>query len=304
MDDAGWPGVELADAPLAGRKQLERVHSPAHVERIERFCASGGGMIDADTVAVEASWEAALRAAGAASQASERLLEGEHPFAFCGLRPPGHHAERDRAMGFCLFNSIAVGAGHAIAECGAERVLILDWDVHHGNGTAEIFYSDASVLYVSLHQSPLYPGSGDPSEIGAGAGAGYTVNLPVPPGASGELYLSLVQHVVAPIARDFAPDLIAISAGYDAHLDDPLANCELTDADFGDLAATMRELGVELGAPLLVCLEGGYDVDALARSVLGTIRALGDRLSPRLAGPGPAAEARERFRPLWPRALA
>lgn len=304
MDEAGWPGVELAEAPLAARAQLERVHTAAHVERIEGFCASGGGMIDNDTVAVEPSWEAALRAAGAACQASERLLAGEHQFAFCGMRPPGHHAERDRAMGFCLFNSIAVGAAHAIAECGAERVLVLDWDVHHGNGTEEIFSADDSVLYVSLHQSPLYPGTGPASEVGTGAGTGYTVNLPVPPGASGELYLSLVQNIVAPIAREFAPDLIAISAGYDAHRDDPLANCELTDADYGDLAATMRELGAELEAPLLVCLEGGYDVDALARSVLATIRALGDTLPPRLAEAEPAAAARETFSPLWPRALA
>ena len=303
MDTAGWPGVEVVEASPARREQLERVHSAAHIDRIERFCAAGGGMIDADTIAVERSWDAALRAAGAAAEAAQRLLAGEHEFAFCGMRPPGHHAERDRAMGFCLLNNVAVAAADAIAG-GAERVLIVDWDVHHGNGTAEIFDAEGDVLYVSLHQSPLYPGTGGADELGTGAGVGRTVNLPVPPGSSGELFLSLLQNVVAPIARDFRPEMIAISAGYDAHADDPLAGCELTDGDYGDLAATMRGLGSELGAPLLVCLEGGYDLDALARSALVTIEALGDGRAPRAADPGAAAAARERLRPIWPEALA
>ena len=300
LDEAGWPGLDLVEARPAGRDQLERVHSARHVDAIERFCAAGGGMLDIDTVAVQASWDAALRAAGAAAEATERLLAGEDGFAFSAMRPPGHHAETDRAMGFCLFNSIAVGAAHAIAEAGAERVLVLDWDVHHGNGTAEIFDDSAEVLYVSIHQSPLYPGTGQPAEVGRGRGEGYTVNLPVPPGASGELFLSLVQHVVAPIAREFAPDLLAISAGYDAHSDDPLADCELTDSDYAEMAATMRELGAELGAPILVCLEGGYDLDALGRSVLATVRALGDSRPAATVGPEQARPARRRFAASWP----
>jgi acetoin utilization deacetylase AcuC-like enzyme len=304
LDEAGWPGLEIREPPTATRGQLERVHSAAHVDRIERFCAAGGGMIDLDTAAVEASWEAALHAAGAAAEAAQRLLAGEARFAFCGLRPPGHHAESERAMGFCLFNSVAVGAAEGIAAAGAERALILDWDVHHGNGTAEIFAPSSSVLYASIHQSPLYPGTGSPEEVGVGSGEGFTINLPVPPGASGELHLALVQHVVAPVARSFRPDLIAVSAGYDAHRLDPLANCELEDADFASLAATIRELGEELDAPILVCLEGGYDVGALGRSVLATVRALDDSLPAPSADAALAAPARERFSRYWPEALA
>lgn len=300
MDDAGWVGVDRRQPARASRQQLERVHSARHVDAIERFCAEGGGMLDMDTVAVEASWEAALRAAGAASEATDRLLAGESEFAFCAMRPPGHHAESERAMGFCLLNSVAVAAAHAREQGGAERVLILDWDVHHGNGTAEIFAGRADVLYISIHQSPLYPGTGTVGEVGIGPGEGYTVNLPVPAGADGELFLSLAQHVVVPIARQFDPDLLAISAGFDAHRDDPLAGCELEDADYADLSATVRDLGRELEAPVLVCLEGGYDLDALGRSTVATVRALGDSLAPNEVGPRLAAPARERFRGSWP----
>jgi acetoin utilization deacetylase AcuC-like enzyme len=288
LDDAGWPGLELLEAPEATRRMLERVHDPAHVDEIERFCAAGGGMIDMDTIATDASWEAALRAAGAAAEGAERLLAGEARFAFSAMRPPGHHAESGRAMGFCLFNSAAVAAAQAVAECGAERVLVLDWDVHHGNGTAEIFAGSAEVLYASIHQSPLYPGTGDAREIGVGEGEGYTVNLPVPPGSGDEIFLGLVQRGVAPIARDFRPGLIVISAGYDAHADDPLANCEVTTGGYADLAASIRDLGAELDAPVLVCLEGGYEPDALAASVLATVRALDGDEAPRIADPGPA----------------
>ncbi len=244
-----------------------------------------------------------MRAAGGAAEAAERLLAGEAPWAFCAMRPPGHHAESARPMGFCLFNSIAVAADTAIAEAGAGRVLILDWDVHHGNGTEEIFAARDDVLYVSIHQSPLYPGTGSPSEIGSGAGEGFNVNLPVPAGADGELFLGLVEHVVAPIARDFRPDLIAISAGFDAHRDDPLAECMLEDADYAYMTAAMRDLGAELGAPLLVCLEGGYDLGALARSTVATIRALGDRAPAPQVDRARVEPARERFSRQWPVAL-
>jgi acetoin utilization deacetylase AcuC-like enzyme len=271
LDAAGWPLLEQAEPPLAEREWLTRVHASGHVDSIERLCAHGGGAIDLDTVVVPASWEAALRAAGAAVEGARALLAGEHDFAFGGLRPPGHHAETDRAMGFCLFNNAAVGAAHAIASCGADRVLILDWDVHHGNGTERIFYERGDVLYASIHQSPLYPGTGGAADVGAGAGAGATVNLPVPPGAGGQEFVGLVSHVVVPLARAFDPDLIVVSAGYDAHAADPLANCTLAAADYAAMAAHVRELG----APVLVCLEGGYDPEALAASVLATLDALG-----------------------------
>jgi acetoin utilization deacetylase AcuC-like enzyme len=274
LEAAGWPALDRAEPPAAERAWLERVHEPALIDKVERTCAAGGGAIDLDTVVVAASWEAALRAAGAAAEASRALLAGEHGFAFCGLRPPGHHAESNRSMGFCLFNNAAVGTAHGLAECGAERVLILDWDVHHGNGTAEIFDRRDDVLYISIHQSPLYPGTGGSGEIGTGAGEGMTLNLPVPPGSGEGEFVGLVEHVVCPVGRSWRPDLIVISAGYDAHAADPLANCLLHEQDYGSMAAAIRDLGEEIGAPVLVCLEGGYDQRALAMSVLETVHAL------------------------------
>ena len=286
LEGAGWPGLEQAEPPLAEREWLTRVHDPALIDAIERFCAAGGGMIDADTVAVPESWEAALRASGAAANGAERLLAGETGHAFCGLRPPGHHAESRRAMGFCLFNHAAVAAAHAIADCGAERVLIFDWDVHHGNGTAEIFYERGDVLYASIHQSPFYPGTGNVSETGSGAGEGMTVNLPVPAGAGTAEFVGLTERVVVPVARAFEPDLIIVSAGYDAHVDDPLAACRVETGDY----ATMTALLSELGVPLLFCLEGGYSPDALAASVLATAETLAG-VRPDEPGPVPEVSA-------------
>jgi acetoin utilization deacetylase AcuC-like enzyme len=300
LDKAGWPGLERLEAPAATREQLGRVHTQEHITAIEEFSARGGGMIDIDTIASEGSFEAALHAAGGAVNAVERLLAGEDSFAFCGLRPPGHHAETSRAMGFCLFNNIAVAAAHAIDAGGAGRVLVLDWDVHHGNGTEAIFAESDEVLYASIHEWPLYPGTGPADYTGTGAGEGFTVNLPVPPGSGSEDFLSLVQHVVAPIARDFGPGLIAISAGYDAHRDDPLADCVVDTDGYGDMAATMRALAVELDVPILVCLEGGYDTGALAESVLATVEALGSDCEASTASAEPAAAYAERHRARWP----
>jgi acetoin utilization deacetylase AcuC-like enzyme len=299
LDAAAWPGLERAEPPRAEREQLLRVHEAAHVDAIEEFCASGGGMIDMDTVASEGSWEAALRSAGAACDAAERLLAGDAQAAFCGLRPPGHHAERDRAMGFCLFNNVAAAAEHAIAVAGAERVLILDWDVHHGNGTEAIFKASSSVLYASIHQWPLYPGTGPADYEGEGEGEGFTINLPVAPGAESERFLALVQHVVAPVARAFRPGLIAISAGFDAHRSDPLASCMVDEEGYCAMAATMRDVAAELGAPILVCLEGGYDPDALADSVLATLAGLADDATPSRADPELAEPHRERVARRW-----
>ena len=301
LGSAGWPGLERVEAPAAEREQLLRVHTPEHIERIRELAEAGGGAIDMDTVASEGSWSAALHAAGGAVRAVDLLLgEGaEGGFAFCGLRPPGHHAESGRAMGFCLLNNAAVAARHAIAAHAAGRVLICDWDVHHGNGTEAIFYEDDEVLYASIHQSPLYPGTGAASDAGAGRGEGYTVNLPVPPGAGRDEFLGLVQHVVAPVARAFDPGLIIISAGYDAHRADPLAQCECDEATFRDMAATFRLLGEELGAPVLVVLEGGYAVEALAASVLATVEGL-QAGEPREAPQAVALPYRERVAVHWP----
>ena len=307
MSERDWLGLELVEAVAAEREQILRVHEPALVDAIEALSEGGGGAIDLDTVASAGSWDAALHAAGGAAQAVDLLLgaggsgpEAGVPFAFCGLRPPGHHAERARSMGFCLFNNVAVAAAQAKAAHGVERVLILDWDVHHGNGTEEIFYGSDEVLYVSIHQDPLYPGTGALADVGSGRGEGYTINLPVPPGTGGEEYLALVQHLVAPVAREWSPGLICISAGYDAHRDDPLAQCELADADYGEMAAAMRELAAEVEAPVLVCLEGGYALNALAASVLTTLEGLGGSESPAAAPAAPAAPYRERLSRHWP----
>jgi len=300
LEQAGWPGLERVEAPAATRKQLRHVHSEEHIRAIEEISSLGGGMIDVDTVASEGSFEAALHAAGGAAHAAERLLAGDDRFAFCGLRPPGHHAEGSRAMGFCLFNNVAVAAAHVLAEGAARRVLVLDWDVHHGNGTEAIFAGSDRVLYASIHQWPLYPGTGPADYAGEAEGEGYTVNLPVPPGSGSTEFLSLVQHLVAPILRAFEPDLVAISAGYDAHRDDPLADCQVETEAYADMAATMREAAAELDAPLLVCLEGGYDPPALAASVLATVEALAGNRDPRPAPAEPAQPYIERQRERWP----
>jgi acetoin utilization deacetylase AcuC-like enzyme len=202
-------------------------------------------------------------------------------------------------MGFCLFNNVAVAAANALATGRAERVLVLDWDVHHGNGTEGIFASSPDVLYVSIHQWPLYPGTGPAEYAGEREGEGYTVNLPVPPGAGSEEFCALVEHVVVPIGRAYAPDLIAISAGYDAHRDDPLASCMVETVAYGQMAAAMRDLGADLGVPVLVCLEGGYSPSALADSVVATLSALDNGTEPRAASPEAAEPHRSRLRERW-----
>jgi acetoin utilization deacetylase AcuC-like enzyme len=295
-----WHGLEVHEAPAASRGQLERVHSAGHVDAMKAICDRGGGLIDADTIASARSYDAALRAAGGAVRAADRLLSGEERFAFCGLRPPGHHALPARAMGFCLFNNVAVAVSHALAECGAERVMIVDWDVHHGNGTQDVFYDSAEVLFASIHQSPLYPGTGHESETGSGPGEGYTVNLPVPPGAGRDEFLSLVQTLLVPIAAEFGPDLLAVSAGFDAHRRDPLAQCRLDSAAYAEMAASLREVVAELGIGVLVCLEGGYATKALAESVSATIAGFTDpTLTADAAPPEAAAAYRDRLAARW-----
>lgn len=299
MDDRDWMGLEVVTAPAAEREQLLRVHDAVHVDAIEAHVAGGGGMIDMDTIASEGSWEAALHAAGGAASAAERLLEEGGGFAFCGTRPPGHHAERGEAMGFCLFNNVAVAAAHAVTACGAERALVFDFDVHHGNGTEAIFCEDPSVLYAGVHQSPLYPGTGAVSDTGRGDGEGFTLNMPVPPGAGTDEFLSLTRHVVEPVARELEPGILFLSAGYDAHRDDPLAQCDVDEDGFRRIGAAFGALGTELEIPVVVCLEGGYNVTALASSVAATIEGL-EGAGVVDAPTGPAAPYCDRFSGFWP----
>ena len=295
----GW---ERRSAPAASEDDLRLVHSERLVREIDALASRGGGAVDADTVVGEPSFRAALHAAGGACELARALLAGDAPLGFSLLRPSGHHAEPDRAMGFCLFDNVAVAAALAIAELGAARVLVLDWDVHHGNGTAEAFRSRSDVLFASIHQSPLYPGTGPLSDVGSGDGEGYTINLPVPPGSGEGVWLSLLEHVVVPAARAFEPDLVLVSAGYDAHRADPLANCVLETSSFGELARHVRDLAAELGVPLGFVLEGGYEPVALAQSLRETVLALADEEPPPNA-PGelePTRRAVARLQPFWP----
>jgi acetoin utilization deacetylase AcuC-like enzyme len=312
LSERDWLGWDVRLAPAATREQIGLVHSAEHIDRIERLCRRGGGMIDLDTLVSPGSFGAALHAAGGAVAMVDVLLgetgtggggTGAVRSAAALHRPPGHHAEPAQAMGFCLFGNIAIAAAHAIDAHGAQRVLIFDWDVHHGNGTNAIFHERDDVLFCSIHQSPLYPGTGPASDVGRGAGEGYTVNLPVPGGSGDEVFLSHVEHVVRPLARRFAPDLLLVSAGYDAHAEDPLAGCRVTDAGFAGMAALMRATADELDIPLGLVLEGGYELGALSRCVVATLEAVGSAQAP----PVPdvaldplALRAQERLATYWP----
>ena len=304
LDQRGWLGYERTLSPPASRQALLAVHPERHIEMVQRVAESGGGQIDGDTVVSRGSFEAALHAAGGAVALVDLLLDGVAPTGFSAHRPPGHHAERTRAMGFCLFNNIAVAARHAIDVRGCERVMIVDWDVHHGNGTNDVFHADPQVLFVSIHQSPLYPGTGPAGDVGDGAGRGFTVNLPVAPGSGDTEFVSLVRDVAVPLAREFAPQLVLISAGFDAHAEDPLADCEVTDAGFAAMAGVLRDAGGELGAPVGAVLEGGYALGALGRGVAVTMEQLaapaGSGGLPGLEMTPVAARARARLAEWWP----
>jgi len=283
LAERDWLGWERREAPAVEERQLELVHSAPYVRAVRELCEAGGGLIDPDTAIVPESWPAALHAAGGTVEMARALLAGDAPAAYCAIRPSGHHAERERAMGFCVFDNVAIAAAAAISELGLERVFVLDWDVHHGNGTAELFRDRRDVLFASLHQSPLYPGTGPLSDAGSGAGEGYTINLPVPPGTGPALWMELFDRVVVPAARAYEPQLILVSSGFDAHAGDPLAHCDLETATFAAMAARMRALAVELGVGLGLVQEGGYEPAILAECVCA--------LLPVLAGEGETGEA-------------
>jgi acetoin utilization deacetylase AcuC-like enzyme len=263
----------------AGDGEILRVHDPRLLARLQALAASGGGWIDSDTVVRTDSLDVARMAAGAAINAVDALLAGRIDRAFVIARPPGHHATPNRAMGFCLLNTVAIAAAHALAK-GLERVAILDFDVHHGNGTQDIFYGRSDVLYCSLHQSPLFPGTGDASESGVGSGAGFTVNVPLPPGTDDARFLDALRSTIVPAIDAHAPQLLLVSAGYDAHQDDPLANMLLTDAGFREIMGEAIALADRhTGGRLLAILEGGYDPQVLARCVGDSIEIM-DSVTP------------------------
>lgn len=266
LADPRLDGALLALPPRrATRPELVAAHDRGYLDAVADLCAAGGGQLDPDTAVSAGSWETACRTAGAGLAAIDALRAGEGEAAFVLGRPPGHHAGRDAGMGFCLLNNVAVAAA-ALAGRG-ERVAILDWDVHHGNGTQDIFWRDPRVLYVSIHQWPLYPGTGRSQERGGGAGVGSTVNLPLPPRATGDTYLALFDEVVAPALERFGADWLLVSAGFDAHRDDPLGDMRLSAGDFADLAGRVAGAAPRPGR-LVLFLEGGYDPAAVERSVL------------------------------------
>jgi acetoin utilization deacetylase AcuC-like enzyme len=269
---------------------LELVHSYELIARVRGTAEGGGAWLDLDTYVVSRSYEAALRAAGGALAATDAVLDGEVASAFCLVRPPGHHATADRAMGFCLFNNVAIAAAHALERRGLERVAIVDFDVHHGNGTQDAFYSEPRVLYVSTHQYPFYPGTGHWRETGDGPGEGTTANLPLPPGCGRIEYLRAYREVVAPLVRRFRPELLLVSAGFDAHFADPLAQMLLDTRGYYEIASLLKALGDELCDGRIVCtLEGGYDHTVLAWSVQACIDALaGNEFAEGPLGDGPA----------------
>jgi acetoin utilization deacetylase AcuC-like enzyme len=299
MEARDWLGYERREAPAVPMDALHAVHPEHYVEQIRTVSAGGGGAFDADTLASAGSYDAALHAAGGACAMVEALLAGEASAAFCGLRPPGHHAEPELAMGFCLFNSIAVAARHALDSLELDRVLVFDWDVHHGNGTNDIFHASDEVLFASIHQSPLYPGTGPLNDVGSDLGEGHSLNLPVPPGSEEETWLALVEHVIVPAAHAYEPQLILVSAGFDAHRADPLANCELDEESFAQMALHVRALGEELGAPVGLVLEGGYDLDALSRSVAATLAAMAEGGTARSVEPDEVAAHAAGFLSRW-----
>jgi acetoin utilization deacetylase AcuC-like enzyme len=266
-------------------QELLAVHPAEHLRTIEAAARAGSVHLDPDTFVSERSYEVALLAAGGAVEAARAVATGHADAAFAAVRPPGHHAEAGRAMGFCLFNNVAVAA-RALRREGVERVLVLDWDVHHGNGTQHLFEDDPDILYLSTHQFPFYPGTGDVVEAGRGRGLGATVNVPLPPGCGDAEYVGVLRRVLVPVAESFRPELVLVSCGFDAHRDDPLAAMQVTQSGFSGMAHVVRALADELcGGRVAFVLEGGYAPSGLREGTAAVLEAL---LAPEAAPPAPA----------------
>ncbi len=288
--DMAWKFTEI-DARYAGRGELEMVHSAAYIDTIADTAGKTLTMLDPDTVATAETYDAGRLAAGGVIAAIDSVVSGETDNAFALLRPPGHHATANEAAGFCIFNNIAIGARHALARRGMKRVLIVDWDLHHGNGTQGAFYDDDQVLYFSTHQSPAYPWTGRGEETGKGAGAGYTINVPLLPGAGDALYMRAFQDILLPVAHAFRPEIILVSAGFDPYEGDPIGEMKVTPAGFACLARILLDLAEEVcDGRLVAALEGGYNILGLVKCVravllefLGETRLTSETLA-RLAG--------------------
>jgi len=297
-EQSGVP-VEWRPCNPAQEEALAAVHDPSYLDRLREMSAAGGGYLSLDTAVGAGSWEAASLASGAACSAVECALAGETAFTIA--RPPGHHAGRDYGMGFCLTNHAAIAAGHALSR-GLEKVAILDWDVHHGNGTQDIFYGDGRVLYLSVHQSPFYPGTGRAGEVGKGEGLGFTANVPLPASTGEDVYAAAFAGVFVPVLREFGPEVILVSAGFDAHVDDLLGGMALGSDAFRRFAALISELSREVGAaPPAFILEGGYNLDALTDSVAANMQGVGEE-APHwkfAGGVRQVEKSREALAPFW-----
>lgn len=264
-----WARLHHLTPRRAERKWIETIHQASYIDSLERQSPSRGYVyLDPDTSMSPGTVNAAYMASGGALTGVDAVMSGEVHQAFCAVRPPGHHAETDHAKGFCFFNSVAIAARYIQQQYGLQRVMIVDWDVHHGNGTQHSFYDDPSVLFFSTHQFPYYPGTGRATETGEGKGRGYTINVPLPGGQGNDEYREIFQKVLVPAAEGFRPDFVLISAGFDGHRDDPLASMDLTEEGYGDLTTIVADLANQFaGGRIVSCLEGGYHLRALAKSV-------------------------------------
>jgi acetoin utilization deacetylase AcuC-like enzyme len=289
--DPGREGVVPLAPRAASREEILRVHTEAHFERVRRTAGAAHTFFDADTSAGARTFEIALLAAGGFLEVLDAIADGRCENGFALVRPPGHHAESERVMGFCFFNNVAVGAEH-LRRRGFRRILIVDWDVHHGNGTQEIYLAEPEVFVVSFHEHPCYPGTGRAEERGVGAGLGRTLNVPLPPGSGDAEFLAAYDRLVEPAAREFAPDFVLVSAGFDAHREDPLASMTMTEQGYAALTGRLLALAHDCcGDRLALVLEGGYDLEALAASVKAVLLAL------RGAGAGARKPAAKGARP-------
>ena len=262
----------------AERDELLMIHSPEYVDMVASTEGRASCSLDPDTSTSAGSYEAALLAAGGLCQAISMVISGELDNAFALVRPPGHHTERDRAMGFCLFNNVAVGARYARENLGLKRVLVVDWDLHHGNGTQHSFEEDPSILYFSTHQYPYYPGTGAFGQVGTGEGEGFTVNVPLSMGYGDGEYAGIFQKILKPVALEFNPDLILVSAGFDIYRDDPLGGMDVTPKGFAGLTRSIMDIADQCcGGKVVITLEGGYDLGGLRDSVKAVLRELADR---------------------------
>jgi acetoin utilization deacetylase AcuC-like enzyme len=275
-DEKLWPEILELQATAAPRGLIQACHTPQHYKMVERAVSEGTGYLDSDTIVSMRSMDAALTAAGAVCRAVDALMKGEAGNAFLPVRPPGHHATAERAMGFCLFNNVAVGARYAQTHYPEiERVAIVDWDVHHGNGTQGIFYDDPSVFFFSMHQYPWYPGTGARGETGVGRGRGYTLNVPVRAATRAKEQRGMLEAALEEVSAKFKPDLIFISAGFDAHIADPLGQLLLTDEDFTLMTRVVKEWAASsCRGRVISCLEGGYNLGTLGATVRAHVREL------------------------------